>query len=420
MSADSSRQGGSAHPAAGGGKSAWPAILGVVFLAGLGGWCYEMIAGDGPRAWRALLVCFLFFAPLAAGMVVWPAVALAARGRWAVSIEPPALRALYFGPLSLAMLGALWIGAGSWAPWSHHEYHQGWWMRTDNIFARDMAALLAFWVVAAIFVRKRSRKDNSHQAAGSSQRSDNGKKNGNSYQAEGSSQRNDGSQQPAGNSQRNDNGRKNDNGQQADRRPEGFGGFLALVYALVFSLLGFDLVMGLDEHWFSSLAGGYFFISGLYIAMACWAVTMVLRGAARNKLHDLGKLMVAFSLLTTYMMYAQLLPLWYENIQHEVGYLHARMTGQWHTLSLVLLGTVYLGPLVLLLPRAAKRKPAYLLAVASAVLAGMWVERWWLVTPTLGGPMSIGVGEVSLAVGLAAAVGLCLRTPIGHGNVLDG
>ncbi len=39
------------------------------------------IWGDTHRAWAILIVDFLFFVPLSAGLVVWPAIVLARRGQ---------------------------------------------------------------------------------------------------------------------------------------------------------------------------------------------------------------------------------------------------------------------------------------------------------------------------------------------------
>jgi hypothetical protein len=35
-------------------------------------------------------------------------------------------------------------------------------------------------------------------------------------------------------------------------------------------------------------------------------------------------------------------------------------------------------------------------------MAGMWVERWWLVTPTLSDHLTLGVAELSIAAALLA------------------
>ena len=40
------------------------------------------------------------------------------------------------------------------------------------------------------------------------------------------------------------------------------------------------------------------------------------------------------------------------------------------------------------------------------MLIGLWVERWWLVTPTLGGALVIGWTEVFITAAFAAALAL--------------
>ena len=51
-----------------------------------------------------------------------------------------------------------------------------------------------------------------------------------------------------------------------------------VAYAFILTLLAFDLVMALDPHWFSSLFGGYFFVSGMYAAVAAWTLRCWCRG----------------------------------------------------------------------------------------------------------------------------------------------
>jgi len=75
--------------------------------------------------------------------------------------------------------------------------------------------------------------------------------------------------------------------------------------------------------------------------------------------------------------------------------------------SLALLATCYFGPLVLLLTVWAKRSRPMLGAVAALVLAGMWVERWWLVTPTLSDRVTLGLTELSITAASLAALVLC-------------
>ena len=327
----------------------WTILWALLALTGVGIWLFSIDGADGGRAWRSLLINFLFFSSLAGGLVVWPALVRTAKGRWHVRVEHLAQAGFAFSIPSLLALIVLWIASPHWAPWYRADFHQGIWLNNHFLFGRDLAALLVFWGLAGYYLLER-RKD----------------------------------------------------------RGELPGTILVLVYCLVFSLLGFDLVMALDPHWYSNLAGGYIFMSGLYIAMTCWALLAAWQpDAAPDQLHDLGKLMVGFSLLTTYFMFAHLLPIWYENLPHEIRFLVPRMHNKrWTLVSYLLLGLVYLGPLVLLIVEKGKRNRWWLGSISLLVLIGMWLERWWLVAPTFDPQVRLGLSELSLAGAFTGLLGL--------------
>jgi hypothetical protein len=332
-----------------------PLMIACVFLiaAGLAVWIGYATGNDPARAWRALLINFIFFTPLAAGMVVWPALLAAARAEWLAPVRRPALAAVAFAPVSIAAFAVLWYGRSHWARWlSMPDLPNAAWLDPTLLFSRDAVALLALWVMAAVYVLGIARW-----------------------------------------------------------KTKKFPAYLVVAYALVFTLLAFDMVMALDPHWFSALFGGYFFVSGMYAAVTAWTLAVLLGRPLpeKDRLHDLSKLLVAFSLLMTYMMYSQLIVVWYEQLPDEVTFIIPRLTlAPWRWVSAVLLGTIYLGPLVLLLTVRAKRSPRFLGAVCMLVLASLWMERWWLVTPTSGGALEFGLEEVSITVAFAAAFALAV------------
>jgi hypothetical protein len=328
-------------------------VLSLVF------WLIFALGVDPIRAWRGFLVNFLFFVSLAAGMVVWPAIVLQAHGRWTNYIlERSALSAIGFAPVSLVTFVLLWIGYPFWAQWLQFEpLNQGVWLKPIWVFLRDFIGLAVLWLFVWWFVRSR-QKGRSGKSAG----------------------------------------------------------WAIVIYCAVFSQLGFDLVMALDPKWYSALFGGYFFISGAYIGVAGWAFSATFHDIDRDQLSDLGKLLITFSLLTTYMMFSQLLPIWYENLPHEIRFLVPRMNiviGRW--ISWGLLAVVYLGPLVILLTRWSKQTRSFLGAVALLMLIGMWIERWWLVYPTAQErPWSLGLPELTSTVLFLSAFILSRRYACGR------
>ncbi|WP_224984108.1 hypothetical protein [Geomonas agri] len=327
----------------------WLPLWIVLAVAGIAVWIVLLNGPEERRAWRSLLMNFLFFTSLAGGIVVWPALVASCNGRWHLKAERLATPGISFALPSLAALVLLWVGNRLWAPWQGIHYHQGLWLDPDFVLGRDLAALLLFWGMALYHRKKRQA-------------------------GEGKSS----------------------------------GTLLVLIYCLVFSLLGFDLVMALDPYWHCNLAGGYFFMSGLYIAITCWALLASRHQEADPELlHDLGKLMVAFSLMTTYLMYSHLLPYWYENLPKEVRFIVPRLHGaHWQPVSALLLALVYFGPLVLLLPVRAKKSRRALGFISLLVLCGLWLERWWLVAPTFDQAPRLGLHELSLAAGFAGVLGI--------------
>jgi hypothetical protein len=171
------------------------------------------------------------------------------------------------------------------------------------------------------------------------------------------------------------------------------------------------MVMALDPHWFSTLFGGYFFVSGMYAALAAWTFFSIYSGSAdAENRHDFARLLVASSLLTAYLMFSQLLPIWYENLPNEARFVLPRLTiTNWPYVSVVLLVTIYLGPLVLLLTRWSKRSPVFLACVCLLLLAGLWVERWWLVAPTLGGRLIFGLAETGITAAFIASFMISMK-----------
>ncbi|MBJ6726098.1 hypothetical protein [Geomesophilobacter sediminis] len=335
-------------------KKVTAATLGWLLLAVAGGIAWFLVSqgGQEPRGWRALLSNFLFFSSLAGGLAAWPAVARGCNGKWQQGLERLAAAGTGFAIPSLLAVGLLWWGSSVWSPWYGRIHHQGAWLDNSFVFARTCLELVVFWGLVLIYLRQRRQ----------------------------------------------------------GRAPV-TGGFLILVYCLVYSLIGMDFVMALDPHWFSTLAGAYFFMSGLYLGISGWAFIAVWRPEANpEQLKDLGRLMVAFSLMTTYMMFAHLLLIWYENLPHEVRFIVPRMNFEpGKGVGYLLLATLYFGPLVLLLIEKSKANRPWLGAVSLLVLVAGWLERWWLVAPTFNPAALPGAEEFAAAALFAGVFGFCFQ-----------
>lgn len=317
---------------------------GLIFILGVIGWLVCIIWGDTPRVWRAILSNYIFFTPLAGGMIVWPAIIVLCHGSWSVPIHRTAFAALAFAPVCIVSFIILWLGYPHWALWlNFQDLSQGFWLNPAFVFIRDIAGIIIFWLLAVIYVRK----------------------------------------------------------SQSSK----LAGWLCFAYAVVYSLIGFDMVMALDPHWYSTLFGGYFFASGMYAALTAWTFFSIYYGKTSSEIrYYLASLVMAASMLTTYLMFSQLLPIWYENLPQEVRFVIPRFTiTKWPYVSAILVCTIYLGPLVLLLTRWAKLSRRFLAFVCLLMLAGLWVERFWEVTPASGAGFAFGLTELSITASFTAA-----------------
>lgn len=318
-------------------------VAAVIILLAV--WFFLLNKYDHPRIWRALLINYLFFTSVSAGLVVWPAIVVTSGGEWMGSLEKYCRAGLAFSLPSVIALAALWAGSPEWAPWAGIK-GQGFWMNNSFLFLRNIILLILFWTVAFYF----------------------------SF-----------------------------NVSATKRRSSAI--TLILLFVVALSLNGFDLIMSLNPRWHSMMIGGYFFSAGLYAAAAAWAfMAVVAEKPDRASLTDIAKLIITFCLMTTYLMFSQLLPIWYENLPEESTFLVPLLNLAWKKVSLLVTVVVYLSPIILLMTKWSKRSYLSMGVVSLILLAGLWIEKWWLVmavfepdTIVIGWPEIITAG-VCLAI----------------------
>jgi Ni/Fe-hydrogenase subunit HybB-like protein len=101
--------------------------------------------------------------------------------------------------------------------------------------------------------------------------------------------------------------------------------------------------------------------------------------------------------------------IWYGDLPEETAFVaHRTIDAPWAPLAWVVLGAAFVVPFVLLLSREIKRHAAGLAAVAVIALAGMWLERFILVSPSLwhGDGLPFGAVEVLVTAGAGALFAL--------------
>jgi hypothetical protein len=169
------------------------------------------------------------------------------------------------------------------------------------------------------------------------------------------------------------------------------GGLVMIALTITFSAV--DWAMSLDPHWFSTVYGVLFMIGDALSALTLVVVTVGLLAKERplvdvlrpTQVHDLGKLMLAFTMFWAYIAFSQFLIIWSGNLPEEVPWYLKRMQGGWQHLGLALVVFHFFAPFLLLLSRPLKRRLSSLAPVAAAILAARVIDLFWLIGPDLNG-----------------------------------
>ena len=200
-----------------------------------------------------------------------------------------------------------------------------------------------------------------------------------------------------------------------------------VVFAVTFTLASMDWVMSLEPEWYSTIFGVYnfagLFQSGLaaLILVALWLERRgPLRGVLNDEhLHDLGKLLFAFSVFWVYIWFSQYMLIWYTNIPEETTYFLRRLHGAWFVLFAANLVLNWVLPFFFLLRRDAKRRRTTLARVAAVVLVGRWLDLYLMIFPSVVAETPrIGLWELGLTAGGMGCFALVLVWILGRAPVV--
>jgi hypothetical protein len=185
-----------------------------------------------------------------------------------------------------------------------------------------------------------------------------------------------------------------------------------IVLSVTSTFASFDWIMSLTPHWYSTIFGVYFFAGSFVGFIALLSVVVVaMRGAglldtviSTEHLHDVGKLLFAFTAFWAYIGFSQFFLMWYANLPEETIWYKARMEGSWMQVSLFLMAGHFVAPFFYLMGRTVKRTGATLAAGGAWLLAMHFLDLHWQIMPTL---HPEGLRPSVLDVAALMAVGGC-------------
>jgi len=338
-------------------------VLGVLVLAGAAAFLFGIMQAQPVRTWAIYLVNLLFWSSLA---ITGPAVAgmiQVTEGRWSPTLKRMALTTAGFLPVSFVLFLVLFGGRAELYPWvTHPVAKKAAWLNVPFMAARIGLGVLflywAAWVLAkAVFA-----------------------------------------EDPAG----------RDSAESVGRRNR-LSTILLILYVVVLSLWGFDLIMTLDPIWYSGLFGGYFVVTSLYPGFGL-VTFLILRGNERgvtnvppSAIQDSAKLTFAMSIMWMYFFFSQYLIIWYGNVPNETRFFLRRFLSNqpWGYLAWAIFIVGWLIPFGYLLKRLTGRPPTRH-QVLKVILAMGWIaiffERVLLVFPSISKENQIPHGLTDLLI----------------------
>lgn len=167
------------------------------------------------------------------------------------------------------------------------------------------------------------------------------------------------------------------------------GGFGLLLYGLTMTFASVDWLMSLEPHWFSSIYG-LMIITGQVLSALAFATTIAIILAktkpfeevlAPQHFHDLGNLILAFTMIWAYLSFSQFLIIWAGNLPEEIPWYLHRIYAGWQYVAFLLILFHFAIPFVLLLSRSVKKTTGSLIFVAAAILVMRLVDLFWLSAP---------------------------------------
>ena len=172
-------------------------------------------------------------------------------------------------------------------------------------------------------------------------------------------------------------------------RLEKFAGPGLFLFFMFMTFCSVDYMMTLEPHWYSTVYGFMLIIGGGLSALSVMVIALVLlaqhepfkHALTKKHLHDLGKLLLAFTMLWAYLNFSQLLITWSGNLPEEIIWYIKRWNGGWGIVATILWLGHFVLPFLLLLSQPLKRNPRTIMMIAIYLIAIHIVDVFFLVEP---------------------------------------
>jgi hypothetical protein len=343
-------------------------LAGLVALGALS-FLIALAAGSGTHAWAVFLANLLFWSGLSAAGPAIAGIFELTEARWAARLRRIATTTVAFMPVSFVLFLLLMVGLRALYPWVAVPIpKKAAWLNVPFFVLRTIVGVGALYWVSVRFAKAVHAS-----RAGASE-------------------------EPG----------------RAERARLAV--WLLFLFVIVGSLLGYDLVMSLDPHWFSGLLGGYVVVGMIYSGFAFLVILTGLHSFGRpgwvmppKEMQDLAKLVFATCILWIYFFWSQYLVIWYGNVPIETRYVLARLYADpWRCLALAAFFIGWVIPFSYLLGRLTGRPPEghrVLVAISCLSLLAIFIERMVLVLPSTLQPGIASYGALDVLLTILMTLG---------------
>jgi hypothetical protein len=339
------------------GGMAFCLLLGILTLG------YSFWSGDGTRFWGAYLFNLFFFFSLAVGGMAFAAMQDVIGAVWGRPIKRLHEAFGAFLPVSVVLFLILLVaimadlgGARAVYKWIQDPamvkgiFGKGFWLNEKFMVVRTLGSLVAITALALWQFKQTLKRDMAFMQ-------------GNRDEALRL-------------------------GQESKSKLRYWSGGILIAYGVLFTFLGFDLIMSLSPLWYSTLFGGWQFAIMMQTLMASTLLIMFsLKNSPigmlikRQQFHDVGKLMHGFTIFFAYLTYAHVLTYWYGNMPEETEYFIHRLHGPWLYFVMIVPILGFVIPLYTMIFKAAKWTAAVTIPMCLIILLAQWGTYLVLVMP---------------------------------------
>ena len=335
----------------------------ALILIGIAAFFIQAAGGHPEKAWQAYLINLLLFSAISQGGLLFSTLMYTVKAKWSGPLAGLAESFAAFFPVSLALFCALFLGKNYVFPWLGADLHgKEAWLNIPFLFTRDFIGLIILYGLGMLYLYHSLyfKIDNVGDPTG----------------IRGFLIRRWQKHPPVT--------------ERFRQRMSVLAILYMLAFAFILSLLGYDLIMSMDPHWYSTLFGAYSFVKAIYAglgAIIMLAALLDLSPRSRFKvdaaqLHDITKLFFAFCLVWADFFYAQFVVIWYGNIPEETSYVIERtMHSPWNTLAWTVFAICFIAPFLILINKKIKTIPKAMLIICSVVLVGIWLEHFLVLRP---------------------------------------